>query len=117
WEGGRIRLDDGEVVEPASLFLATGKHELRGLARPVAALGEPPAAGLRAELPPSRERSRTLEGVIELHLFDQGYAGLLLQEDGSANLCLSVSRARLAAAGSPASLIAELKPEAPRLLE
>jgi menaquinone-9 beta-reductase len=117
FESGRLRLDDGELVEPAALFLATGKHELRGLARPIAGDGEPPAAGLRAALPPRPERSRALNGMIELHLFDQGYAGLLLQEDGSTNLCLSVSRARLAAAGSPDALVAELADEAPLLAE
>ena len=114
-EGRRLRLDDGEEIEAEALFLATGKHELRGLARPLEARGEEPAAGLRAALPATPRLEAALGGVIELHLFDQGYAGLLLQEDGSANLCLSVSRRRLAAAGSPAALVAAIAAEAPRL--
>jgi flavin-dependent dehydrogenase len=106
-----VRLDDGEEIEAGALILATGKHELRGLARPLEGRSEPPAAGLRAAIP----ATPGLEGAIELHLFDEGYAGLLVQEDGTANLCLSVSRRRLAEAGSPEALIAALAREAPRL--
>jgi flavin-dependent dehydrogenase len=116
-EAGSVRLDDGEQVEAEALFLATGKHELRGAARPLDSRREPPAAGLRAALPPRPDLDAALAGIIELHLYEGGYAGLLLQEDGSANFCLSVSRARLAAAGSPDSLIAELAREAPLLAE
>ena len=55
--------------------------------------------------------------MIELHLYDGGYAGLLLQEDGSVNLCLAISRARLAAAGKPEALIGELLAESPLLAD
>lgn len=116
-EGRRLRLDDGEELEAEALFLATGKHELRGLARPLAGRREEPAAGLRAALPATPALEAALAGHIELHLFDEGYAGLLLEEDGRANLCLSVSRSRLAAAGGPAALIEEIAREAPRLAE
>lgn len=110
-EGRVVRLDDGEEIGAQALLLATGKHELRGLARPLDGRREAPAAGLRAAIP----AAPGLEGVIELHLFDGGYAGLLLQEDGNANLCLSVSRRRLADAGSPEALVTALAGEAPRL--
>jgi len=115
FEDGGVRLDDGEHLAADSLFLATGKHELRGAAR---ALGAREASvGLRGAVAPSPAAERALAGTIELHLFDQGYAGLLLQEDGSANFCLSASRARLAAAGSPDALVAELMAEAPKLAD
>ena len=114
-EGLRLRLNDGGEIEAEALFLATGKHELRGLARPLEGRSEEPAAGLRAALAATPALAAPLAGTIELHLFDEGYAGLLLQEDGCANLCLSVSRRRLAAAGSPAALVEELGREAPRL--
>ena len=116
-EGRRVRLDDGEEIEAEALFLATGKHELRGLARPLQGRREEPAAGLRAALPASPSLEEALAGVIELHLFDGGYAGLLLQEDGWANLCLSVSRRRLSGAGGVEALIAEIVREAPLLGE
>jgi flavin-dependent dehydrogenase len=108
-----IRLDDGQEMEAEALFLATGKHELRGMARPRDTSGDP--VGLRTALAGSPALQRALEGVIELHLFDGGYAGLLLQEDGSANLCLSVARRRLKRAGGIEELVAELAAELPTL--
>jgi flavin-dependent dehydrogenase len=113
----RVRLDDGEEIEAEALFLATGKHELRGLARPLEGWREPLAAGLRTALSASAALEEALAGVIELHLFDDGYAGLLLQEDGSANFCLSVSRARLGASGGPDALLAEIVRDSPVLAE
>jgi flavin-dependent dehydrogenase len=105
-DGRRIRLDGGEEMEADALFLATGKHELRGGAREIGAW--PVSVGLRAALPPMPD----LEGVIELHLFDGGYAGLLTQEDGATNLCLTITRARMT---DRDALIAALIAEAPLL--
>jgi flavin-dependent dehydrogenase len=116
-EAGRVRLQDGQELECDALLLATGKHDLRGLARPLADRRDRLAVGLRAALPPSPARSQALAGVVELHLFDGGYAGVLLQEDDGANLCLSVSQARLAGAGGPLPLLTELIGELPTLAE
>ncbi len=117
-DGLTLQLADGGALDADALFLATGKHELRGLARPREAAGKDPAVGLRIRLTPSATLARALDGVIELHLFDRGYAGLLLQEDGSANLCLSVAASRLAEAGGKAeALVAALEAEAPALAE
>jgi flavin-dependent dehydrogenase len=107
----RIRLDDEEEVTADALLLATGKHELRGAARPVDISTRP--LGLRTALTPRPELARALEGVIELHLYDGGYAGLLMQEDGTANLCLSASRERLKEAGGIEPLAARLADELP----
>lgn len=114
-EEGLLRLDDGEEMTADGVFLATGKHELRGVAR--ATGGRAAAVGLRAALAPAPALDRALAGTIELHLFEEGYAGLLRQEDGSANFCLSVSRRRLAAAGGPEGLLRQLTAEAPLLAE
>ncbi|MCW1431015.1 NAD(P)/FAD-dependent oxidoreductase [Novosphingobium sp. JCM 18896] len=113
----RVRLHDDSEIACDALLLATGKHELRGVARPLADRRDSLAVGLRAALPPSPARQAALADTIELHLFDQGYAGLLLQEDGTANLCLSVSQQRLTAAAGPAALLAELANELPTLAE
>lgn len=108
-----LHLADGTALTSEALFLATGKTDLRGLPRPRDAAGPDPAIGLRAILP----HDPALAGLIELHLFPGGYAGLLHQEDGT-NLCLSVRRSRFAAAGSdPASLVADLARVAPRLAD
>jgi flavin-dependent dehydrogenase len=109
----RVRLDDEEEVEAESLLLATGKHELRGANRPVDISTRP--LGLRTSLRPSPSIAADLDGTIELHLYDGGYAGLLMQEDGTANLCLSASRGRLKEAGGIEPLVARLADELPAL--
>lgn len=99
-----------------TLFLATGKHDVRELGRPRVA--EDPALGLRLRLPPSAARAALIGGRIELHLFAGGYAGAVLQEDGSANLCLAVRKSRLAASGGdPRGLLADLAAGNPALAE
>ncbi|MDB5686794.1 MAG: monooxygenase, FAD-binding, partial [Rhizorhabdus sp.] len=110
----RIDLADGASLDSESLFLATGKHDVRGVARPATAAGRDPALGLRATLGASDRLTQKLTGTIELHLFRHGYAGLLLQEDGSANLCLSIAQSRLKEAEShPGRVIGMLEREAP----
>ena len=112
-----LHLSDESVIGADALFLATGKYELRGATRAVLP-DEDPALGLRVRLGASPALARDLDGTIELHLFRRGYAGLLLQEDGSANLCLSVAQSRLREAGGhPEALIAALAREAPRLAD
>jgi flavin-dependent dehydrogenase len=114
----RVILSDGAELEPAAAFLATGKHDVRGAARTPRPVGDDEPVGLRIGLAASPALRRALEGTIELHLFRGGYAGLLLQEDGSVNLCLSVAVERLRlAGGKPETLVASLGEEAPLLLE
>ena len=121
WVCDTVRQVEGTRVEArkhewqaGSLFLATGKHDLRGSSRPRSA--KDPALGLRLRLQPSSRLAKRLAGIIELHLFDDGYAGLVLQEDGSANLCLAVRKSLLGeAAGDPAALLANLAAAQPHL--
>ncbi len=97
----------GELRADA-LFLATGKHDLRGLRRePVG----PPAdlVGFKTHLRLEKRALAALAGHVELVLLPDGYAGLQPVEDGVANLCLLVARERLLrAGGSWAGLLAEL---------
>ncbi|PZU11925.1 FAD-dependent oxidoreductase [Sphingomonas sp.] len=108
--GTRADLGNGEAIEASRLIVATGKHAVRGAER-----GAPGGSiGLRTTIaaPPD------LAGTIELHLFRGGYAGLLVQEDGQANLCVSVRPGRLReAGGQPAALMADLAREAPAIAE
>jgi flavin-dependent dehydrogenase len=110
-----VRVEDGEDLAADALLLATGKHELRGAARPRDTSRDP--VGLRTALSPSPWLEQRLEGTIELHLFDGGYAGLLIQEDGCANLCLSIARRRIKQAGGIPRLIRQLADELPALKE
>ncbi|HEY6816817.1 MAG TPA: FAD-dependent monooxygenase [Croceibacterium sp.] len=90
-----------------ALFLATGKHDVRDAVRP--RMARDPALGLRLRLPANTAREALLAGRIELHLFGGGYAGIVLQEDGSANVCLAVRKSLLAASGGdPGNLLGDL---------
>lgn len=109
-EGDIVHLSNRTTLAAESVFLATGKHALRGAARE----DVPPDTrlGLRAALPGQPD----LAGWIELHLFDGGYAGLLLQEDGQTNLALSIDAARLnAAGGNPDMLMTAMAADSPAL--
>jgi flavin-dependent dehydrogenase len=116
-EDGAALLDDGERIRPAAIFLATGKRDLRGLARD-APNADDPEIGLRLRLPPDPERSRLIGSAIELHLFPGGYLGLVLQEDGSTNACMAVRKSLLTqAGGSVHRLLAMLAERNPALAE
>jgi flavin-dependent dehydrogenase len=95
-DGGGVRLQcsDGFTTAAAAI-LASGKHDLRGWRRP----GASKLIGLKLHLRLDETQRRALAGHVELALFDAGYVGLLLVEDGLANLCLVVSRDRFTALG------------------
>lgn len=116
-DDGQVRLGDSGEIAADAVFLATGKHDLRGLARPAAARGADPSLGFRVRLGPSARLTALVGESIELHLFDRGYAGLVLQEDGTANMCMAVHKSRLDDAGSPDALLIQLAREAPALGE
>ena len=90
--GVRLQSDDGAVTAGLAL-LATGKHELRGWQR---AGDAPDLIGFKQHLHLAGAQHRALVGHVELTMFDGGYAGLQLIEDGLANLSLVVSRERYA---------------------
>ena len=116
-DGMVARLRDGADLAGETLFLASGKHDVRGLGRPATARGADPTLGLRIRLGAAPALHRLLGGAIELHLFDRGYIGVVLQEDGSANCCMAVHRSRLTQAGDPAQLLEALANECPALSE
>jgi flavin-dependent dehydrogenase len=93
--GDGIRLDiAGQPSQTAdTLFLATGKHELRGLRREAA----PPQdlVGFKMYFRLTPQSRAELAHKIALILFNDGYAGLQMVEDHQANLCLLTSRTRL----------------------
>lgn len=123
-EGVRLEIDrvrsirsglvEGEAREWPSeaIFLATGKHDVRGAPRPRG--DSDPALGLRVRLPAHDRLRAMLKGRIELHLFRGGYAGIVLQEGGSANVCMALRKSLLAeAGGDPRALLRRLATEYP----
>jgi flavin-dependent dehydrogenase len=114
YERGRLRLDDGGEIAADHLIIATGKHDLRGAARPRHPGDN--AIGLRWRLGSSPGLARHIEKRIELHLFRGGYAGLVQHEDGDANLCLAIRQSRFTEVGQrPDALLAALAEECPSL--
>ena len=110
--GTTARLADGGEVTSDTILLATGKHELRGLPRATQDADDP-TLGIRVHL----RAVPAIGDAIELHLFDGGYAGLVVQEDGRANLCMAVARSRLRAAGDPLALLQALAAAHPALAD
>ncbi len=115
-EGAVLHTGDGATITGDTLFLATGKHDLRGLSRD-AVIGADPAMGVRVRLGPHPALARMVGDAIELHAFAGGYGGLVLQEDGSANLCMALRRSRLRRAGDLPALLAMLAAESPALAD
>lgn len=112
---GRI-VGDREIWEAPAIFLATGKHDVRGESRPRESVD--PALGLRVRLPPTAKLEALVGDAIELHLFWGGYAGIVLQENGSANICLALRKSLLAKEGpNPWSLLRKLAGQYPHFAE
>jgi len=110
----RAQLNDGEVIEAADVFLATGKHDLRGWTRPPGRQAD--LIGFKQHWTLSPEQAGRLGGRVELHLFPGGYAGLEPVEADQANLCLVVRKRALNAAGrSWPSLLDSLNATCPSL--
>lgn len=117
WHDGQVETGDGAALRPETLFLACGKHDVRGLGRPRPAT-ETQTIGIRVRLSPHPGLSRLVGGAIELHLFGQGYCGVELQEAGRGNLCLAVRKSRLGeSGGDPDRLLAEWANESPAFAE
>jgi flavin-dependent dehydrogenase len=102
---GRALTSAGES-EAGPLLLATGKHDLRGLGRPVDGTIHDLIGFKMFFRAPALHRQ--LAGTVAVVLFDGGYAGLQPVEGGRLNLCLLVEPARYKACGGswPALLAA-----------
>jgi len=89
----RASLRGRTEIAASEAFLATGKHDLRGRARPAGKQRD--LIGLKMYFKLAPREAAELEGHVELMLYAGGYAGLQPVEDGWANLCCLVSRATL----------------------
>ncbi len=133
-EATTLQVDGLGQIAAETLFLATGKHDLRGLKRffappprplepdrlrltGVGAFNEsvnPVGFKMYFGLEPAQQAE--LARHVELIMFAGGYAGLQLVEQDKANLCLLVRRDRLAAWGATwPALLDALQTEVPHL--
>ncbi|HQT65268.1 MAG: hypothetical protein B7Z75_01095 [Acidocella sp. 20-57-95] len=109
-----LELTNQPAMDARTLFLATGKHEVRGLRRDAS----PPddLVGYKMYFQLSNPAQAALAGKIALILFKDGYAGLQMVEHDQANLCLLTSRARVQkTAGKWPALLADLCLDSPYL--
>jgi menaquinone-9 beta-reductase len=106
-------LDDGAVCEAPTAFLATGKHDLRGYARPK----DPQrwvAFKMYYRLVPAQ--AAELEYASELMLYPGGYGGIQPVEGGIANLCWVVQQRYLARVGHRwDNFLAKMQQDCPHL--
>jgi flavin-dependent dehydrogenase len=113
-EGWVAVLEDGETLAASDVFLATGKHDLRGWKRPPGVQDDLVAFKLHWRL--SAEETQKLGAAVELTLFAGGYAGLEPVEQGLVNLCLVVRRRHFTALGRRwDELLAMLRSACPQL--
>ena len=89
-QGGYVADATVGQVAADDVFLATGKHDLRGMARPRSGSG---LLGLKMYYALHPMQYLELRGHVELTLFAHGYAGLLPVPPDQAVLCVLVSRA------------------------
>ncbi len=100
------QLRSGKSVRAHTVFLANGKHDLRGWERAHTSQGDLVGFKLHWQLDPSQ--TDLLREFIELFLFPSGYGGLSLVERDVANLCLVVRRAELRRIGGWSELLASM---------
>ncbi len=97
-------LSSGDSVRASNIFLATGKHDLRGFVRSPARQSDLVGFKMLWRLAPAQLHA--LRDCMDLYLFHGGYGGLSLIEGGLANLCLVVRRTTLRSTGGWPQLLA-----------
>src|SRR6202012_5154842 len=96
----------GEWMRAGSVFLATGKHDLRGWnRRQEGGAAQTDFVGFKLHWELTSSSAEALCDAMELFLFRGGYGGISLIERRAANLCLVVRQAELHAAGKWAELL------------
>jgi flavin-dependent dehydrogenase len=101
-----VRLRDGRLICARTVFLANGKHDLRGWERTRGRQSDLIGFKMHWQLNP--HQTEDLRGLMELFLFSGGYGGLALVEGDQANLCVVVRRPRLRALGGWDQLFARM---------
>ncbi len=112
-EAWQARLRGGETLCARTVFLANGKHDLRGRERGCGKQGDLIGFKLHWQLTP--RQTGALREFMELFLFPGGYGGLSLVEGDAANLCLVVRRAVLRRLGGWTELLGGILDENPHL--
>jgi menaquinone-9 beta-reductase len=111
--GFRARTASAGEQRADTVFIATGKHDLRGHARPPR---DADLLGLKMYYGLAPDQQAALHGRIELHLLRGGYAGLQLVEQDRAVLCVLLPAARYRRVDADwAALLDDIAAESPLL--
>ena len=103
-----------ESYQSESVFLATGKRDLRNMPR--AAGIQNNYIGFKMHWQLDSKQTSQLKNQVRIILFKGGYAGLELVENEIANLCLVITKSRFAALGKQWNLLlAAIRKEVPQL--
>ena len=113
--GWRAELRGGESWTSATVFLASGKHELRGMERGQGQHGD--LVGFKLHWRLAAAQTEALGDSMDLFLFRGGYGGLSLVEGNTANFCLVVRRAVLLRAGGWNQLLDGIQSENAHIAE
>ena len=111
----QAQLRGGESWRAPTVFLANGKHDLRGHERSVGPHGD--LIGFKLHWRLATPQTEELRGFIELFLFPGGYGGLSLVENGVANLCLVVRRSAWHSIGGWPALLGAIQNEIPHIAQ
>jgi len=111
----RVQLRNGRSIQARTVFLANGKHNLRGWDRDSGKQCD--LVGFKMHWQLNSTQTKSLRGLMELFLFPGGYGGLSLVETDVANLCLVVQRSRLRKFRGWDGLVASILSENPHLLQ
>ncbi|MGB6724236.1 MAG: electron transfer flavoprotein, partial [Terracidiphilus sp.] len=104
---------DGAQVRAHTVFLANGKHDLRGWRRGKGVQSD--LIGLKLHWRLAAAQTEELREWMELFLFPGGYGGMSLVEGEIANLCLVVRRVEWRRFGDWSEFLASLIKANPRL--
>lgn len=96
-QGWRIEIAGHDTVQAETVFLATGKHDLREWRRSGGTQND--FIGFKLHFWLTSKQQAALAEHVEMTLFDGGYAGLEPIEGGKANLCLVVTKRHFAMYG------------------
>lgn len=80
-----------QELSTRTVFIASGKHELRGWKRDVPASRHHHGIGLKMHFSSNASQQIHWQNSVEIHLFEGGYAGLEPIENGGVNLCFLIS--------------------------
>jgi flavin-dependent dehydrogenase len=106
-DGWAAICEGGGTVSAAQVVLASGKHDLRGWARPAGPQNDLIGFKMRWRLEPGQ--AGALNASIELHHFAGGYGGLVAVEDGAANFSAVVRKSEFRRLGGWPRLLEHIR--------